>query len=544
MSKEKIQIGEQIIVPGESFSTKALSPVKEPTLVGGIVEDIRGGGFYGRVMLFEDEVIKTSEPDSWHKLWRHVNWELSPFPPQSSKLAAELDFLSGRIINRIIPNLTEGKVITPDSIGYTNLNEIGFGQVLERVRGRGARFDMGVAESDLFATTRKSLTNLGESLGLEHVAQIHPDNPFGKPNIWTTAEGQMIWLDVLPAIRHTGWVWPAFNFKFHRDVREKIGRGEETFNKIHTDKLRRFLREDAKSLFKPTEEDELETYLTMYEERLGEYVQEQGRGKRARVIEDAVRRGIISDNKAKEIMQSNLAYASFLSGTVIQPAINAFKEVVDNTTIYRAFTDKQFQTDIGKFIQDPLFRQEKFIEHTVLRGARNAYDLGLITQAEWEGAWDILTGSASSQAEVRKLTSTYLGLQAWFTISSNIINSISIPVMASSVVAENPGARFALGLFIDMVVPPLVRVASTLTTSLMTNQELKTATMVSAIPKLGGYMAVPADMAKKLGKRSEMIWHYTKRGIIASLSKIMRPWGGWNSDLEETLWYNLSVEKW
>ena len=68
--------------------------------------------------------------------------------------------------------------------------------------------------------------------------------------------------------------------------------------------------------------------------------------------------------------------------------------------------------------------------------------------------------------------------------------------------------------------------------------------MVSAIPKLGGYLAVPADMAKRLGNRSEMIWHYTKRGVIASLSKIMRPWGGWNSDLEEKLWQNLGVEKW
>lgn len=544
MSKERIQIGEQVIVSGDSFSAKALSPVEESTLVGGIVEDIRGGGFYGRVMLFENEVIKTSEPDSWHKLWRHVNWGSSPFPPQSSKLAAESDFLSGRIINRIIPNLTEGRVVTPDSIGYTDLSEIGFGQVIERVHGRGARFDMGEAERDSFTKTRERLWSLGVSLGLEHAAQIHPNNPFGKPNIWTTAEGRMIWLDVLPAIRHTGWVWPAFNFKFHRDVREKIGGGKETFNKIHTEKLKKFLGEDAKNLFKPTEQNELETYITMYEERLSEYVQEQRRDKRVRVIEDAVSRGIISDKKGRVLLRSDIAYAGFLSGTVVRPAINAFKEVIDKTTIYRAFTDKQFQADIGKFIQDPLFRQERFIEHTILRGARDAYNLGLITQAEWEDAWNVLTEFTSSQAGVRKLASTYLGLQAWFSISGSIINSISIPVMASSVVAENPGARFVLGLFIDIVVPPLVRVASTLATSLMTDQELKTALKFSAIPKLGGYIAVPADMAKRLGNRSEVIWHHTKRGIIASLSKILRPWGGWNSDLEETLWQNLGVEKW
>ena len=137
MLKERIQVGEQEISPGDSFFTKAICLLEEPTPVGGTVEDIRGGGFYGKVMLFENEVIKTSEPDSWHKLWRHINWELSPFPPQSNKLAAELDFLSGRIINRIVPNLTEGRVITPDSIGYTDLKKIGFAQVIERVHGRG-----------------------------------------------------------------------------------------------------------------------------------------------------------------------------------------------------------------------------------------------------------------------------------------------------------------------------------------------------------------------------------------------------------------------
>lgn len=544
MVKERIRVGEQEIFPGDSFSTKAICLLEEPTPVGGTVEDIRGGGFYGKVMLFENEVIKTSEPDSWHKLWRHINWELSPFPPQSNKLAAELDFLSGRIINRIVPNLTEGRVITPDSIGYTDLKEIGFAQVIERVHGRGARFDTTADENDLFAQTRKNLWSLGVSLGLEQAAQIHPDNPFGKPNIWTTTEGQMIWLDMLPAIRHTNWVWPAFKFKFHRDVNEKIGSGKETFNRIHTNKLRKFLEEYPKSLFGPTEQDELETYLGMYEERLEEYVREQDIDKRVRVVEDAVYRGIITDKKGKQLLQSDLAYATFLSGTVVRPALSAFKEFIDNTKIYRAFTDKEFQTDMEKFIQDPLFRRERFIEHTILRGARDAYNLGLITKAEWENAWNVLAESTSTETEARKLTSTYLGLQAWFTISSNIINSVSIPVMASSVVAENPGARFALGLFIDIVVPPLVRVASTLTTSLMTNQELKTAMMVSAIPKLGGYLAVPADMAKRLGNRSEMIWHYTKRGVIASLSKIMRPWGGWNSDLEEKLWQNLGVEKW
>ena len=42
----------------------------------------------------------------------------------------------------------------------------------------------------------------------------------------------------------------------------------------------------------------------------------------------------------------------------------------------------------------------------------------------------------------------------------------------------------------------------------------------------------------------ELVRHYLKRGLIASLSKLLRPWGGWNSDLEEKLWNALKAEKW
>lgn len=534
MAKERIQIGTQEIILGSCFTAEALSPISKSVTVGGEVEAIRDGGFYGKVMLFKNEVIKTTEPDSWHKLWRQINWGLSSFPPQSSELAAQLDFLAARIINRVVPEVTDGRVITPDSIGYVDLGKIGFGQVIERMRGRGARF-YPENENKLFNQTRQRVWRLGVALGLEHAAQVHPDNPFGKPNLWTTDDGQMIWLDVLPAIKHTGWVWPAFNFKFHKDVREKIGGGEETFNKIHTDRLRESFSNRS---------EELSTCLDMYDKVLTEYVQEMDRDKRALVIEDAVRRGIISSGKREELMHSDMAYMAFLTGAVVRPALGAFLEFISDTRVYRAFTDRQFQADMVRFVQDPMFRRQRFIEHTILNGAREAYNLGLINEREWEETWDVLNQPAMSETEARKLVSTYLGLQAWFTISSSIINSVSIPLIASSVVAENPGARLALGLFVDIVVPPVVRMASTLATSLMTKQELKTAIKVSAIPKLGGYLAVPADMAYRFGNRSEMIWHYTKRGLIASLSKILRPWGGWNSDLEASLWEKLRVESW
>jgi len=532
MIKERIQIGAGEIIPGNWFTADALSPTSESVTVGGEVEAIRGGGFYGKVILFRDEVIKTTEPDSWHKLWRHINWGLSPFPSQSSELAAKLDFLAGRIINRIVPAVTDGRVITPDSIGYVDLGKIGFGQAIERMSGRGARF-YPKNENKLFNQTRQQLWQLGTALGLEHAAQVHPDNPFGKPNLWTAGDDQMIWLDVLPAIKHTAWVWPAFNFKFHKDVRARIGGGDETFNRIHTDRLRGFLGNGS---------EELSEDLEVYDEILMQFVGEMKRDNRTLVIEDAVSRRLISSGKGEELMHSDTAYIAFLAGTVVRPALGAFMEFISDTHVYRAFTDRQFQADIVRFGRDPMFRRQRFIEHTILNGAREAYNLGLINEREWEGAWDVLSQPVMSKTEARKLSSTYLGLQAWYTISGNIINAVSIPLIASSVVAENPGARLALGLFVDIVVPPVVRMASTLAVSLMTKQELKTALKVSALPKLGSYLAIPADMAHRFGNRSEMIWHYTKRGLIASLSKVLRPWGGWNSDLEATLWEKLKVE--
>jgi len=543
MTKERILVGSQEIIPGSHLTTEAFSPISEPAMVGGEVEAIRGGGFYGKVMLFENEVIKTTEPDAWHKLWRHINWGLSPFPSQSSELAAQLDVLTGKIIHKTVPFFTGGRVVTPDSIGYVNLDKIGFGQAIERMSGGGARFDLDRNDNEIFKQTREDLWKLGVALGFEHAAQVHPDNPFGKPNLWTTEDGQMIWLDVLPAIKHTGWVWPAFNFKFHKDVRREIADGEETFNKIHTDKLRQFIGDQPGQLF-GSEWGELAQCLDVYDEVLAQYAQEMDRDKRVLVIEDAVRRGVISSDRGVKLMQSDRAYVGFLAGTVVRPALGAFMEFIGNTSVYRAFTDRQFQADISRFVRDPMFRRQRFIENTILSGAREAYNLGLISEEEWEGAWDVLSQISMSEKDTRKLASTYLGLQTWFTISGQLINSVSIPLIASSVVAENPGARLALGLFIDIVVPPIVRVASTLATSLMTKQELKTALKVSALPKLGGYLAVPADMARRFGNQSEMIWHYTKRGLIASLSGMLRPWGGWNSDLEASLWEKLKVESW
>lgn len=542
MSKERIATEGREIIPGSWFTTKVLSPISKPIMVGGQVEAIREGGFYGRVMLFENEVIKTSEPDAWHKLWRHINWGLSPFPPQSSELVAQLDFLAGKIINKTVPALTNGRVVVPDSFGYTDLGDIGYGQAIERMRGRGARFDTGHRDNEVFSQTREELWKLGVSLGLEHAAQIHPDNPFGKPNLWINNAGQMIWLDVLPAIRHTGWVWPAFNFPFHQEIRDEIGECQLTFNRIHTDRLRKYI-ELYPERFSGSDMDELDLYLGVYDQVSANYSLENRRGRRELIIDDALRRGIVSSDQANKIMKSDVAFARFLAGTVIRPGLEAFRDVVERANIYRAFTDKDFRGDIKRFFHNPDFRRQRFIEHTILNGARQAYELGLIDESEWKQSWQVLDNPMVNEAEARKLASTYLGLQAWYLASSSLMNALTVSVGASVFFAEQPLQRLALAGFIEFVLPSIVRASSTALVGEMTNQDLRTAIKVSAVPYLG-HSAVVADLARRYGERSEKIWHYTKRGIIASLSKLLRPWGGWNSDLEASLWEKLRVESW
>ncbi|MDO8639502.1 MAG: hypothetical protein Q7R53_01120, partial [bacterium] len=63
------------------------------------IADVKGGGFFGRVLILEDKpyVIKTSLPDSWHHFWREINWGLKPFPAHNSETAARLEHLSTKL---------------------------------------------------------------------------------------------------------------------------------------------------------------------------------------------------------------------------------------------------------------------------------------------------------------------------------------------------------------------------------------------------------------------------------------------------------------
>lgn len=539
---ERLKIGNQEVGVGTKLDLKISEIGNSISEYHGTVEDIRGGGFYGKALLFPDLVVKTTQPDPWHLFWRRVNRLASHgsviFPSQVSEAAAKLDFLSTKIIHKTIPHLTKGLVTSPDSLGFTELESLGYAQVLERMHGRGARFDVALEENTRFKNVRHMIWNLGVALGLEHSAQVHPKNPFGKPNLWTTDGERFIWLDTLPAIPHTGFVFPFFYFDFHKDVNQKIGMGHPTFNRIHTDRFRSTIHTEPKLI--PTSTlDELDHYLCQYD-HAWEIMTQESNDDRKSLINFAIKNGVISQNEGERISNSDVEYCAFITKMVVSPAINAFIEFTQNTPIGKTFYDERFRRNTIRYITNPQFRRDALVKNGVLKGIEHAYQLGLISEEEYEESWNILRTNIHGD----RLTNTYLFLQSYYLITGALINSISIPIVASSIIAENPMARLSLGLFIDLVIPSVVRAASTATIGLITHQDLSAATIASSIPKLGSYIGVPADIAHKFGKESELIWHYTKRELIASLSKVLRPWGGWNSDLEAILWERLRMEKW
>ncbi len=237
-----------LYAPGDQFQIdiKYLSAGGEQASESKVVNvaDVRGGGFFGKVLILRGEgfVIKTTQPDPWQHFWRIVNWDFKPFPAQQDELSAQIEHLSTQIIHLTLPIVSGGKFYSPRSIGYTLLAN-GFAQVIEKMSGRGPRFDKAGNEYELFRQAQSELATIALSLGLEAVGQIHPDNPFSMANLWLDeSRNRFVWLDTNAAIRHTGWVKPIFYFKFHKRIRNEFGGKELTFNKIHADRFRATLK--------------------------------------------------------------------------------------------------------------------------------------------------------------------------------------------------------------------------------------------------------------------------------------------------------------
>ncbi|MDP3998045.1 MAG: hypothetical protein Q8P89_00305 [bacterium] len=228
-----------------------------------IIEGIRGGGFFGQVLIPQDQnfVIKTSLPDPLHHLWRTIRWELKPFPAQNIEVAAQLEHLSTRLINKVVPILTNGKFQSPDSLGYTQL-PTGYAQVLEKMYGRGPRDKN---EALKFRQAQKEIIQLALNLGLEQAGQVNPNNPFSLANLWWNDEkGVWIWLDTIPAIPHKAWEEKLLSLDFNKVVRDWFYQKVVTFGRVHTAYFLNEINQHRHS-FSDQDFEEIKANLYLYE---------------------------------------------------------------------------------------------------------------------------------------------------------------------------------------------------------------------------------------------------------------------------------------
>src|SRR5258708_7130275 len=458
-----------------------------------VIDEIRGGGFFGKVLIPKDEpfVIKTSLPDPAHHLARTLYWGFREFPAQTNETDAKLEHLSARIIHKVLPVLTDGKYYAPNSLGYTKLST-GYAQVLERIDGRPPRFDLPEDEITSFKKAQEDLSKLAFELGLEQVGQVHPENPFGMANVWIDKKRNIfVWLDTAAAMEHKG---PYKLFKFHKDIRNKFDEKKPTFNRIHTDRFLTTLRKN-KYLFSYEEFKEIEGDALLYEKLY------------------------------QEKSPSKLSADDFFDSS---------DELLDNFV-------KGLPNRIGKIAGSLLSParivfDENYRDTTTLSGVKRAREQGIISSEELKQAEKVIYEVEHNPIKKQTMLSLYL---FYFFVgrSSDIITAT---IFANSLLSDGflPGLIKA-GLF-DSLYAPLVRRFGTLAIARSHKTDLGVAATVASIPFIPGsaYSAVPAQIAVSSAKKSELIWHYRVREQIAKLSRI-HPAGGYGSRIETELWNKM-----
>lgn len=521
LEKEGIRVGKRLsYTVREGLSGEKASPSEEK------VEGFAGGGFFGSIILLPEKVIKTAQPDPFHDFLREINWPI-PFPSRSNETAARLDYLSGKICHLIVSEVTHHEIITPQALGYTHLSpNIGYGQVLERMWQRGPTFADGGAENARIKAARQQVWAIGKKFGLEQAAQVHLENPFGKPNmkLSTNEDDQMIWLDTLPAFRHTEYVRPFFRFPFHAAVRQAMGVSEVTYNRIHTKKVRAVLEAEPR-LFKPAVKKNLEEMLDEYDRLYEEYSEWSKQPLKKLWAEDALNRGLLTSEAADSVANSEWAYRMFRLTQLTGLGTHALLHVIENSPVGFLW-DKELPEKIKKFVKDPVYRNEQILERSVLWGMKQAVEDGSVTQEELRTALEFVP-----EEELR----TYLALQLWYVLYSRISDVLILPVTAVAAAAFPPAEAAALVSAFALFGPGIVRSISTLMTQQMTKVELKKAALLSLIPSVGGYTAIGFQLKDAYGDQAEKITHHTLRALVATLTQL-RPGGGWGSDLEEEVW--------
>src|SRR3989344_101510 len=495
--------------PGQSltFNLKTLNPNGTVSIhpQSCTIGRVHSGGFFGQVIepVDEDFILKTPTPDPLHHFLRAVNLGHALFPAQINENKAQIEHLGARLIHDVLSPLTQGKSCSPNSLGYTLLNT-GFAQVLEKMQGRGLRYDLGHGgEFKRFKGAQAELAGIAYRLGLEQVGQIHPDNPFAMSNLWwDERNNRWIWLDVNPAFRHTGRVWPFFNYKFQEEIRQYFKSESPTFNRIHTQDFRRVV-ERHRQRFPDELYIRIMSDLDLYDQ-LWEAKSSQEAGPRR--------------NRAVTL--------NALSHVLID-AVPGIKNIAVGALI-----------DPVKIIFSPEFRTQN-----VTGGLEEARSRLLISEDEYNTAIGGLTDDLSED-ERRRRDIILKGLPKYYAATGQLLNLAEAAFYAKGVLGDDLASDFLTGFFVGWVLPCIFRFASTKAIGSITKNDLNIAAMLSALPKGLYTYAIVAQYALEPSRGSETIRHYFLRKIIAGMSEKLG--GGWGSEQEAKLWnkFGKRLEDW
>ena len=470
--------------------------------------DVRGGGFYGEVLIDEYLVGKTTVPNSWHDLWRRINWDYRNFPSQVSETQAQLDSVSTNLIADVLPVVTDWRFIAPHSFGYTRLPH-GYAQIVEKMFGRPPRYDVADDEFSQFHQAQTELRQIGLNLGLEHAAQIHERNPFGMANLWKDPENnRWIWLDTLPAIPHKGWIWPFFYFRFHKDVRNwfyppESGPQQITFNRIHTDKFREYIAGERHK-FPDQVYQQVMQNLNLYDE-------------------------LWQRKESQPLPSRNLRGAGIAAADVV-----------------RELLPKPLQA-VKKAVVEPI-RLILNPNLAALSGIENAFKHGVLTEEEFKQAKSSLSPDISAARTIAIFHEIYsllakpgsllayaavLGVDVERVKESNPLELIAYALnqLQDSEKAMGVGA-VCLGF---MAYGSLFRRSGVRVIGQLHGADTTKARLLSMIPFVGDYSAIVTQVAQSSVNSKEAIWHYFLRNLVAKTSSIF-PDGGWGTEREGRLW--------
>jgi hypothetical protein len=472
-----------------------------PTVLSQPVEGVAGGGFRGEVYLLPDSVLKTGATTPIKHVLRELNGAIPRFEPAHSEPYAQLDVIAGLMLHGVVPPVTGGAVSTPKPFGYSHLPKVGYAQHIERVSGRPVRFDDGGEEDRAIARVRSEIWEIiGGEFGMEHAGQVHPKNPFGKPNLWIGDEGKIIWLDYLPAFDMKGRAWPnPFPYKHHIDAKREFGR-IRPLDMVHTDRFRAALN-DREESFTNGKIQELHGLADAYD-------QLRPRMEAARPEKPTHHLKVLQVTRST----GRAAISPF------QPTNSADSEQNDTATGRRSLRD----------LLRPRNIQQAILEKTMLAGLRISRDKGVVDSEDYEAALQFMNPRDRS---------LFTRMQVGFFTTSRLADLISVPFYATAATSENPPRDLLITGLTHQLAPNIFRGGVTYSVGKAVGKDFSRFALHASMPFVGTYTSVPTQVNREYAtsEHGRAIKHHNLRMLATTVSKVF-PSGGYGSDMEQKVW--------